>query len=158
MKPMTDAPLSQAVSAMLEDLDRTLADHKDLTRRRKAAKRRISDLTAAIRRLIPLLPQQDRTAVSARLGSKTATLRGLPFGPVTKRAAALNALLRTWPRPTLRPADVTAHLVSLDLPPPDPRYAARALARKVRQGVLRRTGYGLYEIVAEGQGRGKERP
>ncbi|MEM9138454.1 MAG: hypothetical protein AAGB15_01365 [Pseudomonadota bacterium] len=143
---MADASLSQAVTAMLDDLDRTLANHKDLTRQRSAAKRRATDLTAAIRRLIPLLPAADRNEVSIRVSRNAAAFRGPSFGRMTKRTAAVNAFLRTWPHPTMTPADLTAHLVGLDLPPPDPRYAARALARKVKQGLLKRTAYGRYTL------------
>lgn len=146
---MTDATPTAALDALLAEFETTSEWLADIDAERTKAHAHLTTLREAICALTRLLPAEDRAArmerlVEAALALVAANRPGPPTGR-TDRMTAVHHFLATHPGDTVRTVELQRHLAANALIR-DSRAAARALARKARQGMVEHLGHGRYRI------------
>ena len=151
--PETAEALTAALDRLLGEIRATAAWLTDLDDERERAVVKMEKLRRAVRALAGVIPAEAHAARVEALASlspgqpRLAPRPGPPIGR-TERMAAVMHVLATHPTETIRTADLQRYLTSHALAK-DSRAAARALAKKAKQGIVEREDWGRYRINAD---------
>ena len=147
---MTDPlALDGVMAALVSKLDEAAAWLSEIEDERQAAARQIGNLRQAIRSIAALMPEAEADRHLATMNKIAPTRRhdNAAIGR-TPRSAAVMRVLATHPEQTIRTTDLQRHLNECALAR-DTRAAARALAKKARQGIVEKLDRGRYRIVRD---------
>lgn len=144
----TEHALAGAVAQAFRAVEAEALAANRLARDLAAKRARLGELVRAAERLVSVLDGDARRQAVQDLAALRARTSRKRDDREHARLRAVEAFLRTHKHQTFTPKDLQAFLKRRDLSVPDPRYAARTLARKARQGHVMRVSTGVYRAVA----------
>lgn len=147
MTDSTDQVITNAVEQVFKALSAAIDTKNARARALADSRQKLRELTRAAERIVAVLPGHSRRAMQQRLNMIRARGRRGYTPAEDVRARAVGAFLRSRKGAPFCPQDLMKWLKVRHIACPDPRYAARTLARKAKQGVVRRVGYGWYRVV-----------